>query len=70
MEHTPNVILVGGPQTIPPEQRIRYVPALDAKVKVPYLSGYEHFAPTGGRQVVEGNELGVFTWVGATRIAE
>jgi len=70
VDHTPNAILVGGPDTIPADQRIRYVPEPEVKVKVPWLAGYEHFVATDDRQLVEGFELGVFAWSGCTKIAE
>ncbi|GAA4849988.1 DUF5988 family protein [Kitasatospora terrestris] len=69
-QNSPNAVLVGGPEAIPEDQRIRYVPDRDGKVKVPWRAGYEHFVATADRRTVGGSELGVFAWAGRTAIAE
>jgi hypothetical protein len=64
------VFLVGGPESLPAAARVRVVADLADKVKVPFGCGYEHFVSSGEISVVDGEELPVFSWCGATRIAE
>ncbi|MFD9606600.1 DUF5988 family protein [Streptomyces sp. NPDC056708] len=67
----PNVILRGGPSTyLSEEQRICYVEQLDEKLKLLRGNRYEHFEPTAGSELHDGVPLRVFTWVGATQLAE
>jgi len=64
------VVLVGGPESIPATARVLEVDDLAGKVKIAFGAGYEHFLPSGETSVVNGEHLPVFSWCGATRIAE
>ena len=64
------VVLLGGPESLPVAARILEVADLSDKVKIAYGAGYEHFLPSDETSVVDGEQLPVFRWCGATRIAE
>ena len=64
------VVLVGGPEYLPAAVRILEVADLTDKVKIAFGAGYEHFLPSGETSIVDGEQLPVFSWCGATRIAE
>jgi len=64
------VVLVGGPESIPATARVLEVDDLIGKVKIAFGAGYEHFLSSGETSVVNGERLPVFSWCGATRIAE
>lgn len=64
------VVLVGGPEYLPAAVRILEVADLTDKVKIAFGAGYEHFLPSGETSIVDGEHLPVFSWCGATRIAE
>ncbi|MEV4311997.1 DUF5988 family protein [Actinocrispum sp. NPDC049592] len=60
-------VLAGGPAEVTEGP---VVTGLDDKVKVPFASGYEHFAHNGEFLMVEGESRPVFRWCGRTKIAE
>ncbi|PSL51927.1 hypothetical protein B0I31_1163 [Saccharothrix carnea] len=64
------VVLVGGPEQLREDDRIRYVTDLADKVKVPAGNGYEHFRANGESRTVDDFEVPVFAWCGRTKIAE
>jgi hypothetical protein len=64
------VVLVGGPESLPAAARLQEVTDLTDKVKIAFGAGYEHFLPSGETSIVDGEQLPVFRWCGATRIAE
>ncbi len=65
-----NTLLVGGPEAIPADWRVRHVATDVDKVKLRWCAGYEHFVPTSERRQVDGRELAVFVWATRTAIAE
>jgi hypothetical protein len=67
---TITVLLAGGPNDLPDFDRVRQVDDLQAKIKLCYGGGYEHFAYSGQRRLVDGEDVPVFQWVSRTRIAE
>ncbi|MFG1918443.1 DUF5988 family protein [Micromonospora sp. NPDC048898] len=64
-EH-PEVLLRGGPDTLPDELRRMRVPDTEEKVKLMHYGGHEHFE----REAHTGDGPVVFRWTGRTRIAE
>ncbi|WP_330181646.1 DUF5988 family protein [Nocardia sp. NBC_01503] len=58
-----------GPSGIPNYWTINAA-ATSLPVKVPRLSGYEHFDPTDSTVTLDGTSLPVFRWAYRTRIAE
>jgi Family of unknown function (DUF5988) len=66
--HIIDVVLVGGPASLPKELRTRQVASTDRKIKVAHRSGYEHFE----RETLgdSPNAPVVFSWTGRTRVAE
>jgi hypothetical protein len=66
----PNVILRGGPDFLPEEERTRYVGDVDNKLKLLFGNAYEHFQPTGDTVDREGVQLRVFEWSLRTYVAE
>jgi hypothetical protein len=64
------IVLVGGPESLPATARVLDVADPTDKVKIAFGAGYEHFLPSGETSVVDGEHLPVFSWCGATRIAE
>jgi hypothetical protein len=69
-EHTPNVLLKGGPVTLRESRRVMRVDNTEEHVKIPMGNGYEHFAPTGELVETDEGALHVFEWDRRTRIAE
>ncbi|MFE9577594.1 DUF5988 family protein [Nocardia sp. NPDC006044] len=63
------IVLVGGPSGEPELWQIDET-QVSAPVKVPRLSGYEHFDPTGYNVELGGNYFPVFLWSFRTRAAE
>ncbi|MFD2767235.1 DUF5988 family protein [Micromonospora eburnea] len=63
-----DVVLEGGPDTLPQEQRRRRVDPLTDTVKVCHYGGHEHFRKVDGETTADGSSL--FRWIGRTRIAE
>ncbi len=59
------VLLQGGPDSIPRTRLVTDDELLYGKIKVPYLAGYEHFERTPG----DGSPL-LFAWTTRTKIAE
>ncbi|GAA4464179.1 DUF5988 family protein [Phytohabitans houttuyneae] len=59
------VVLEGGPATLPSELRTHRVASVDDKVKVPHQGGYEHFEYEGAA-----GDRTVYRWTGRTRVAE
>jgi hypothetical protein len=62
-----DAVLGGGPRDMPADFRMYRVSVDEAKIKVPYLGGYEHF------ERVDPSDNGGpvhFEWSGRTRIAE
>jgi hypothetical protein len=66
----PNVILYGGPSSLPLDERIRYVENTADKFKLLRENHYEHFEPTPQVERRFGRDLRVFAWTGFTRVAE
>ncbi|MFI6172396.1 DUF5988 family protein [Nocardia sp. NPDC051052] len=64
-----DIVLVGGPSAEPQLWHIDAATASDS-VKVPRLSGYEHFDPTGFDVELDGRHLPVYLWSFRTRAAE
>jgi hypothetical protein len=64
-----DVILEGGPETLPTTMRVAATPDT-ACLKVPNLGGYEHFERAEDRLVDGGRQVHVFRWTMRTRIAE
>ena len=60
------VVLEGGPTTLPSELRTRRVSTMDEPIKLQYYGGYEHFEWDGALDRVPH----VFRWTRRTRIAE
>jgi hypothetical protein len=67
---TIDVVLAGGPSSLPEGDRIRTVSSLADKIKLPIGNGYEHFAYSGEYQNFQGSRMPAFTWCGRTKIAE
>ncbi|NGO66865.1 DUF5988 family protein [Streptomyces boncukensis] len=63
-------VLTGGPAHLPEDLRIQHVADLAETVKLPFGSGYEHFAHHGGYRTVDGERIPEFRWVGRTALAE
>ncbi|WFE60944.1 DUF5988 family protein [Micromonospora sp. WMMD712] len=61
-----DVVLEGGPATLPTELRSHRVSPVEHKIKVRHYGGYEHFERDSGG----GEAPVVFRWTGRTRIAE
>src|SRR4051794_14934430 len=59
------VLLEGGPDDIPRRLFVTREQIADGKVKVPYLSGYEHFV----RKITD-DAANLFAWTTSTKIAE
>ncbi|OLE20271.1 MAG: hypothetical protein AUG49_25575 [Catenulispora sp. 13_1_20CM_3_70_7] len=66
----PNVILTGGSDWSSPEDRIRFVPPSQEKVKVYLGNRYEHYEPTPETIDYHGRRLRIFAWSGTTTVAE
>jgi hypothetical protein len=64
------VVLSGGPAGLPDSERLREVPGLVDKVKIPFASGHEHFEYRGGDREIDGEPVPVFEWCDRTRVAE
>ena len=62
------VVLEGGPDSLPTELRTCRVPQETVKIKVPYCGGYEHFERLPVEALADGPV--VFRWTQQTRIAE
>lgn len=62
-----DVILEGGPESLPNEVRRQRVGSLSDTVKICHYGGYEHFGKADG-EAADG--LVLFRWIGRTRIAE
>lgn len=62
------VILEGGPDSLPSELRTCRVPQETDRIKVPHRSGYEHFERLPAEAVSDGPVI--FRWTQQTRIAE
>ncbi|MFJ5265004.1 DUF5988 family protein [Streptomyces sp. NPDC088387] len=69
-DHEPNIILRGGPDWLPEEERTRFESDLGEKLKVLIGNAYEHFVPTGETVEREGVRLRVFLWSRRTYVAE
>ncbi|WP_433654300.1 DUF5988 family protein [Nocardia sp. CA-128927] len=63
------IVLVGGPSTEPQLWQIDTAD-LSEPVKVPRMSGYEHFDPTGFDVELNGRSFPVYLWSFRTRTAE
>ncbi|MEV0570789.1 DUF5988 family protein [Dactylosporangium sp. NPDC050588] len=63
-----DVILEGGPESLPTELRRQRVDDLTETVKICYYGGYEHFRRADAESPVDGPVL--FHWIRRTRIAE
>lgn len=66
-------VLMGGPASLPQAQRRQQVPALENKIKIPHMGGYEHFFRAGGddEEFVASAGLALtFNWAMRTKIAE
>lgn len=63
-----DVLLVGGPEDIPPIHRLS--DPTETHLRIERLGGYEHYEPTGGGQDFDGRLLPVFQWTYRTRFAE
>jgi hypothetical protein len=61
-----DVVLEGGPATLPAELRSHRVASPEERVKVPHYGGYEHFE---WDRCANRTPL-VFRWTGRTRVAE
>jgi hypothetical protein len=66
----PNVILHGGPASLPLADRIQYVENTDEKVKLPMGNRYEHFEPTCEMERHFERDLRILVWTGCTYVAE
>jgi hypothetical protein len=64
------VVLVGGPERLPENERIRRVPGDVDTIKVCFGAGHEHFCYHGERTTVGEEELPAFEWIRRTAIAE
>ncbi|MBE1587036.1 DUF5988 family protein [Nonomuraea angiospora] len=64
------VMLVGGPNHLPAEQRVVTLAKFCEKIKLPFGSGYEHFLHKGERTHVDGQEVPAYHWIMRTAIAE
>ena len=65
-----NVVLLGGPPSLPPDKRIRHVTNISDKVKLRLGNRYEHFQPTSEVRRFCDRDLHVFFWTGRTYVAE
>jgi hypothetical protein len=65
---TIEVVLHGGPDSLPPELRTNRVAGDQEKLKVPHYGGYEHFERLSAETDAEGRV--VYFWTGRTRVAE
>ncbi|MEV4499759.1 DUF5988 family protein [Micromonospora arborensis] len=63
-----DIILEGGPESLPTGVRRQRVHNLTDTVKICHYGGYEHFGRADGGSLVDGPIL--FRWFGRTRIAE
>jgi hypothetical protein len=63
-----DIILEGGPDSLPTDVRRQRVDDLAETVKICYYGGYEHFRRADAESAVDGPVR--FRWVGRTRIAE
>nr|BAQ21959.1 hypothetical protein [Streptomyces versipellis] len=64
------IVLVGGPEEIPEEERFRRAAVLPEKVKIMYYGGYEHFVCEDPESAAGAEGPLVFKWVMRTEIAE
>lgn len=64
------IVLVGGPRGVAESCSPMEITDLDGKVKVPFASGYEHFAHSGEYALVDGDSRPIFAWCDRTKIAE
>lgn len=62
-------LLHGGPTDIPDDLRVQQVAADQAKIKLPWRGGYEHFE-RDPLAVESTTDTVVFRWTTRTRIAE
>lgn len=62
---TAEVHLVGGPTSIPRRVLVSLEEATYGKIKIPHLSGYEHFVRAADEAAPD-----LFSWVARTKIAE
>ncbi|MEU1887569.1 DUF5988 family protein [Micromonospora sp. WMMD987] len=65
---TVDIVLEGGPASLPVEVRRQRVDSLTDTVKICHYGGYEHFGRVDGESPVDGPVL--FRWIGRTRVAE
>lgn len=65
-----NVVLLGGPPSLPPDKRIKHVSDISDKVKLQLGNRYEHFQPTTEVRRFGDRELRVFFWTDRTYVAE
>lgn len=65
-----NVILRGGPENFPEDQRLRFVEDLQSVLKVPYMNRREHFRRSTETVRADSAVLTVFEWSGSTYVAE
>jgi hypothetical protein len=70
MERDPNIVLQGGPASLPDAERMRHLSDTHEKLKLRHLNRYEHFEPTSHMRVHQGRDLKVFEWTGTTYVAE
>jgi Family of unknown function (DUF5988) len=65
-----DVILEGGPDTLPATTRVRTAAPDTLRIKVPNRGGYEHFERAEDQVLDGGRQYTVFRWTMRTRIAE
>jgi hypothetical protein len=64
------VLLTGGPDNFPDEQRVQFAASLTEKIKCRFGAGYEHFVHRGETDTKDGERLPAFEWTARTAIAE
>lgn len=67
-----NAILVGGPDTISPQDRLTHVPDAgdDDLIKLRHAHGCDHFERTSEQVAQDGHTLRVYAWSQFTKTAE
>ncbi|AGL13751.1 DUF5988 family protein [Actinoplanes sp. N902-109] len=63
------IVLEGGPDRFPAEERTRYVAACEPRFKIQHYGGYEHFERDEDVTAAAGAVV-VYRWVARTEIAE
>lgn len=64
------VLLSGGPEDFPVEDRRQSVAGGTEKIKHRWGAGYEHFVHDGEFTTVDGERIAVYQWERRTAIAE